>query len=82
MNAQDLSALINIRAFAVNALNNVLIRMNNEEVKVLRNKIPELDKKILAGVLELNLTHLDTANVKEAVASKKKEKKTVESTEL
>lgn len=77
MQLLELSALIQVREFAVRNLDNVYFKMTSEEVKMLRNKISMLDKQILEAVLKLDtssLTAKDTAGV--PAANKKKNENT------
>ena len=56
MKPADLAALIAIRSFAFQSIDNLSIKMSREEVKAVQNKIPFLDKKIMEGIIKLDVS--------------------------
>ena len=55
MTAQDLASLIAIRNYAVSTMDNLYVKLSKEEVKILANKIAQLEKHILYNMLELEI---------------------------
>jgi hypothetical protein len=55
MKIQELAALIEIRNFAYNSVDNLSIKLSRDEIRLLQNKIPLLNKYILDNIVELNL---------------------------
>lgn len=56
MKIQDVSSLIAIRNYAYQAVDNLTIKMSREEIKAIQNKVPQLDKKIIEGIIALDLS--------------------------
>ena len=55
MKIQDIAALIEVRNFAYSSVDNLSIKLSKDEVRLLQNKIPQLDKYILGNIIELTL---------------------------
>lgn len=60
MSITELAALITVRDFTFRSIDNILISMSKEEVRVLRAKLTQLDKQIVEALVDLNLTTLST----------------------
>ena len=64
MNYQDISALISIRQFSYNVLDNPAIKLGKEQLKLLGSKLSELDNLIVSSILE---TKFNRAEVEHTV---------------
>ncbi len=64
MKVQDISALIKVREFAYSSVDNLSIKLSKEEIRLLQNKIPVLDKYILTNIIELNLPLVEEVSKK------------------
>lgn len=61
MTVQDIAALIAVRNFAYQAVDNIFIKMSREEVRAIQTRVAQLDKKIVEGVIALDLTAKEPA---------------------
>lgn len=51
-NIQELSALIQVRNYAAASIDNLSIKLTNPEVRLMQNKVSQLDRQIVAQILE------------------------------
>lgn len=58
MTIEQLSALINVRNFLLQNFDNINFALSKDQVKILRNKIVFMDKKIAEEMVKLNLDTL------------------------
>lgn len=70
MKVQDIAALIKVREFAYSSVDNLSIKLSKEEVRLLQNKIPTLDKYILGNIIELALPLVEEVPKKKNEAAK------------
>lgn len=59
MELQDISALISIRNFLVNSIDNLNIKLSKEEIRSIQNKITYFDRQIVENSLKLDLSKND-----------------------
>ena len=70
MKVQDIAALIEVRNFAYSSVDNLSIKLSKDEVRLLQNKIPLLDKYILGNIIELTLPLVEEGSKKKNEAAK------------
>lgn len=63
MKSQEIAELITIRNYTDSAINNISVKLSNEEVRALQSKLVMLDKKIVTSVMALDINAASVAVV-------------------